>query len=613
MTNKIRSGSKNKLVLISITLTIVTFLFSAGLILFILKGPALFTTAPAAETEQDIKASPATAEKAKKAVMAENLPPSLISDLHPVYEIDAELKTERHEINGTLAVSFDNPGTEQILFYLYQYEWSPMKIREVRFPAEKTEFTVHDRAISFANKFRKRERLTVEIDFTATVPQSGTRFGEKDGVWLLTHWHPMLGVLSANGEWLMPQAPIGFGDPFYYQHADYLVHFTAPGGIKWVTSGTEEQRNGQQGRERITWKAEKTLNFALAGSNRYSISTIKSGNTQINVALLQQSERDKVMSMAERVFSAYTNLFGTLAAKQVAIAETAPGTNFAMEYANLAIYSVDLHQDHTLEHWLPHEIAHLWWYNTVSTLEPRYGWIDEGLADASVAAYIEAANGKAAAQHKWEEYQKEWQRLKVAYPTASLDVRLAEFTDYFQFKRSWYAKSALLFHELEQQIGEDAYRNFLKLLQQHFVHKIIGPEHLDAALQAAVGGEVHFFRENLIRQNQLGFRPPVISPYLAIVLDGMELPVKPAAREIAGIPYLPLRGIAEAADIRVKWDEDSNEAQLDNGTKTISFRPVVKRDGRALAPLPLFVEEFGWQAEYDQESKRVTIVTPAKP
>lgn len=438
---------------------------------------------------------------------------SLIQPLNPQYEISASLDTARIEVRGEMRILFDHPGTEEIFLYLYDYPSSPMEIIKISAGGRDLSYLRQQRIVKVENPYRKRERIEFVIQFRAPVPQTGTRFGYKNDVWLLTHWYPMLGVMDKNGNWFTPELPAAHGgDPFYYQHADYRITFTAPSNIQWVTSGAKREESSKNGYSETVWEAKNVLNFVLAGSTRYHIEQMTIGDTEISIALLREDMKDKVLTMIDYAFSIYTRLYGGLATPYVAVAETGPGTVFAMEYGNMAIYSVDMHAQNRVEHWLPHEIAHLWWYNSVSTLEPLYGWIDEGLAEASVVDYLRERYGEGRAEGKWRDYEYNWRQLQWGYPREILGKDLYQFKNYTEYRNAWYSKSALLFRHLQLQIGEEKYRQFLKLLNRKYVHTIVGPEHLDNALGEVMGGDVNYFLQNMKRTHREGLIDPETQP-----------------------------------------------------------------------------------------------------
>src|SRR5699024_2655353 len=183
----------------------------------------------------------------------------------PTYYIKATLNEDRYQIDGQMNVTIDNPGTETIIFYTYPYSLSPMKIKKVLLNGVEVTFSYDQKQLSIKNPKEEKE-LNFSIDFETPVPRKGTRFGYKDDVWLITTWYPMLGVLNNNKNWMDRPDPIGMGDPFLFNYADYVVEWTSSPSIKWLSSGTLLSETMLDNKRKTTWKVEYVRNFALAGS-----------------------------------------------------------------------------------------------------------------------------------------------------------------------------------------------------------------------------------------------------------------------------------------------------------------------------------------------------------
>jgi hypothetical protein len=155
----------------------------------------------------------------------------------PNYFICASLDEQNYQITGELELSMNNVGTDTILFYTYPYSWASMKINNVRLNGQLVDYDYDGKNLLF-NNVKETTRIHVAIEFETPVPQQGTRFGVKDGVWLITTWYPILGVLNERNEWIKRPDTIDFGDPFYFRFANYKVYWTSDVDIKWLSSGT---------------------------------------------------------------------------------------------------------------------------------------------------------------------------------------------------------------------------------------------------------------------------------------------------------------------------------------------------------------------------------------
>ncbi len=557
--------------------------------------------------------------------------PSYVKELHPQYTLKAELFPDRASIAGELTLSFDNPGTKDIRLYLYDYAFSPMTIKSVRHGDSGVPFERRGNTVVMKNAFTGEGRITLTILFDSSVPRSGTRFGVKDGIWILTNWYPMLGALNQAGVWYDPPHPVGYGDPFVYHYADYDVSFTSPESYHWVTSwGQGESKSLGDGRKQVRYQARRILNFSLVGSPAYIVERMYvDPHLTVDVAATDRVEIDRLKVIAESALTTYTELYGPLPYPYVAIAETSPGTVFAMEYANLAIVRKDLFNEGAMDHWLPHELAHLWWYNSVETLEAEYGWLDEGLVELSVCQYMKKRYGEDEAAAVLARYADNLKRLNQQYPDGTLGKKLAQFQNVNEFDWTWYSKGALLYQNLRRQIGDDAFFAFLKRVQYHYHGSVIGPEHLDQALSQTLNGEARYFTLNLRRSNAAGFAPLHLEPYLDIAVDGRPFYPSLPARRRDGTVYLPLRDLMEKLGYHVVWSAEKgairmkagiDEVVLHEGSREVRHngkvyqlsKPLIEVRDRKLVSLDFFERVLNLKADYDAQTNAVRIAQPQR-
>jgi len=555
--------------------------------------------------------------------------PSLVKDLRPRYRIHADLHSSDAKITGKMVVEFDNPRTADVRLYLYDYPWSPMRITSIRAEGKPLAYERRQNVIHLKNPAVNQSRMSLALEFETAVPRRGTRFGVKDDIWTLTAWYPMLGALNPKGTWYEPPQRIDFGDPFVYHYADYDVTFVSPQGYQWVSSwGRGEVQLRENGRQEVRYQGRRLLNFALVGSPLYHVETIAfEPNLTVDIASVDRESLKRIKAIAEQVFPVYIKQFGTLPYPHAAIAETAPGTTYAMEYANMAIFKRDLFAHNLVDHWLPHEVAHMWWYNSIATLEAASGWLDEGLVEMSVYHYQQKRYGKHTAERVLQAYRDEVELLRKHYPGGSLGKTLHQFHTYDEFKWTWYAKGALLYNHLRQQIGDAAYQRFLQRVQLVYHGSVIGPEHLDHALGQALGGEARYFAANVQQTNADAFVPLHFEPYVTTMVNGASYYAEVPSRVKAGTVYLPLRSMMERLGYRVGWSAKDGAIRIEGGGNDILLRegeraaqvngkrvdlgnPLVEIRERTMVPLSFFQRVLKWKVTYQQETRTVKIMVP---
>lgn len=413
---------------------------------------------------------------------------------YPNYYIQAALDEKKFHIQGELELFMKNPGTETIEFYAYPYAWAPMKIMDVKLNNQENTFEFDGKTLTFNNQIEE-EDLHIWIQFETPIPQGGTRFGVKDNVWLITTWYPMLGVLNEQNQWLKRPDPVGMGDPFYFRFANYTVEWTTPSNIKWLSSGHLESEETIGEKKTTIWKVDQVRNFGLVGSPDYIIKQFQlNEQTTVSIALTKETNMEKVENIARNTYPLFSKIYGQLPSSDVAIAETSYQTNYALEYPNLAIFSKDMYEQDKIEHWIPHEIGHIWWYNAVGVDETVNGWLDEGMAEQGVVWYLENRYSKERAQQLWDQYRLEHQKLIQIYPNKTMNVGLHGFDKFNEFDYSWYSRSADMFLTLRQALGDEKYVLFLNTLYVENIGKIADEQSLNRALANSLGLQTDLFK-----------------------------------------------------------------------------------------------------------------------
>ncbi|MFE1626793.1 stalk domain-containing protein [Brevibacillus reuszeri] len=554
--------------------------------------------------------------------------PSYVKDLHPAYKIQAELHTTEAKISGKMTVEFDNPKTKDVRLYVYDYIWNKMSVKSIRYKERALPFNREISVVKLDNPFGNELRGELTIEFENPVPRRGTRFGVKDDIWTLTTWYPMLAAQNQQGNWYDPPQRIDFGDPFIYHYGDYDVSFVSPRGYQWVSSaGRGQIRELEGSKQEIHYQGKKLLNYALVGSPLYHIETITfPPNLTVDIASVDKGNIERIKAIAESVFPTYTDWYGALPYPHVSIAETSTGTTYAMEYANLAIFKRDMYQRNLIDHWLPHEIAHLWWYNSVATLEASHGWLDEGLVELSVYHYLQNRYGDQSASTLLSEYTRDNQRLREKYPAGKLDKPLQTFATEEEFHWTWYSKGALLFDNLRRQIGDDSYKRFLKRVQQNYHGSVIGAEHLDQALGQALQGEAKYFVTNTKNPHTQGFSPVYFEPYITTVINGMSFYPTIPARVTKNTVYIPLREVGERMGLGISWDKEKQMIRVKGNGREVFIKereqmavvgekrldlgqPLLEIKERTMVPLSFLDQVLGFETIYEPEEKTVKIYT----
>ncbi|OEF98207.1 M1 family metallopeptidase [Desulfuribacillus alkaliarsenatis] len=535
----------------------------------------------------------------------------------PHYVIKAQLNPNKAVIHGIMTVKTSLPASNNLVFNNYPpFNMNNMSIDEVRVFDQEVNFQFNNNRLTIPLNLSEEEiyrasadNLSVEIAFTTKVPQLGTRFGVKDDIWLLTTWYPLLGVKNQHNQWFTRPIPVGFGDPFYFEHADYDVYLLAPDNIKWVTSGSlVSQTTLENNLVKYHWQEETIRNFALVGSKHYTISELAMDDgVTIQIALTSDRYLETTKQILEYSYPLFKDVFGALPYNTLSVAETSWGTNFALEYPNLAIYSKDLYSQGNHEHWLVHEFAHNWWYNAVGNHEITDGWIDEGLVEHAVVLYLEHRYGRERGQELRNYFRNQNRQLINRNPLMRMNKTLMDFQTQSDFFNSWYYRSADMFLTLREELGEIKYNYFLRTLFENNIGSIIDIEDLNRVLRETIKGNHQYF-DTWVNQ------PFSMTPF---ELQATPLPVKINGQHIPDSQvhyvdwelYVPQKAFEEVlfSNTSSAITITESNGQIYYNDQIVFSLPAVITDNQVLLPLELIKHISEHQFVWDYERNLLTI------
>ncbi len=553
-------------------------------------------------------------EQISKEILENEQKKELISDgvQRPHYIIKAQLNEQKAIIDGNMTVKTIVPANDTLVFNSYPtYVANNMVIHDVFLNSTSVPFTFKNDQLLIPIKdiaIDQTQPLVVDISFTVKVPQMGTRFGVKDGIWLLTTWYPTLNVLDENNEWYPRPNPMGYGDPFYFEHSDYDVYLLAPKEIKWLGSGPLISETDSDGQVLLHWQESMIRNFALVGSRNYTIYEHPTDDdVTIQVALTDDSHLDEVRDIIEYSYPLFRETFGQLPYKTVSIAETSWSTNFALEYPNLAIFSKDLYSQGLLERWLSHEFAHSWWYNTVGNHEVTEGWIDEGLVEHAVVLHLENRYGKERGEQLRNYFRERNQLLIRQTPNMTMNRHLNDFGGRVEYFDTWYHRAADMFLTLREQLGDIKYSYFLKTLYESSAGKIINIEALNMSLRETINGNHNYFNDWVTRPfSQTPFT--LAAEPLPIKINGQHL----GSEDVRYVQWDLYVTETALYDVLFKQSEspltiDAENGQLYFNGQIVFCPPAIQDDDQWLIPIEVIKQIAESNFVYDYDRNMLTI------
>jgi aminopeptidase N len=162
-----------------------------------------------------------------------------------------------------------------------------------------------------------------------------------------------------------------------------------------------------------------------------------------------------------------------------------------MEYPGLNLIGVDLYRElrAQLEDRVCHEIAHQWWYAQVGNDQINTPWLDEGLAEYSMATYYRQVYGEARANTLIN------QRWLVPYQLvvendfdAAVNQPAAAFGE--EYEVIVYAKAALFFNALRQELGDETYRAVLREYVEQYRWRVATPDDFLSVAESVAGRDL---------------------------------------------------------------------------------------------------------------------------
>jgi hypothetical protein len=346
------------------------------------------------------------------------------------------------------------------------------------------------------------ESVTVEMTFDTEIPQEEegyVLFGYSQGIWSVPDAYPLLavhggsmGLTGAQATWYEDIAP-SHGDAVVADAALYDVTLTLPPTLTLVTTGSVVSDTvNATGQHVYRIVGGPLREFAWLASADYLVAETTAYGTILRSYYLPGDEAggQATLNIAAAALRAYEDTFGPYPFDLMAVAE-APLLYYGMEYPGLNLIGVDLYRDQRaeLEDRIVHEIAHQWWYAQVGNDQVNTPWLDEGLAEYSMAIYYGQVYGQARVNTLIN------QRWLVPYQVAvenEYDAVVNQPSSAF----SWdyqvivYGKAALFFNALHQELGDETFERVLHEYLDRYRWRIATPDGFLSVAESVSGQDL---------------------------------------------------------------------------------------------------------------------------
>ena len=316
------------------------------------------------------------------------------------------------------------------------------------------------------------ERAELKFTFEVQLANINHRLGVGEHAVNLANFYPVLCTYSDTGFYECVYA--ANGDPFVSDCADYTVNLTVPDGYTVV--GAERAAENGNG-VLYSLQAENVRDVAFViGENYQEVKTSVNG-TPIRYYYFEDDEPTRALAAAADSFAFYERSFGEYEYPTYTVVQT----DFpygGMEYPMLAMISRNLRPNEVAAV-VAHETAHQWWYAMVGSDQFSEAWQDEGLAEYSVALFLDAHPQYGGTYREMVGLSESSYRAffsVYSQVSGSANTRMSRpLTDYsglYEYRNIAYDKGVILFDRIRTVAGERKVLRALSLYAKRYGGKI---------------------------------------------------------------------------------------------------------------------------------------------
>lgn len=422
-----------------------------------------------------------------------------------VIELALALTPEEATLTGAQTVRYTNRASvplESVVFRLYpnlESYGGSMAVPAVRVgeqPVRATlDATLSVLTVPLPAPLEPGASVRLAMDFTATVTAGTVRhyaqYSYLDGVLALPNAYPVLSVCGPGGAW-WDETDHPDGDAVFSETAFYTVRLTAPADLIVAASGSEvDLAFNADGTLTHHYVAPLMRDFALFASLDYVGLAGEQDGTRINVyydpaypAALDTARA--ALTITQNAVRVYNATFGRYPFAELDVLQT-PTNAGGIEYPGVFVIGVDVwnQADEFFKFVIAHEAAHQWWYSLVGNDQARHPWVDEALAQYSVALYIRDLEGEAAYYAALEAFRAAYEGYHATHQDQPLTLPVAAYPGPAYFYMI-YQKGPLFYAALDDVFGTERVTGALAELLAAHRYGIVTPPDVLAGLEASL-------------------------------------------------------------------------------------------------------------------------------
>jgi len=368
----------------------------------------------------------------------------------------------------------------------------------------------------------------------------------------------------------------------------FAVRAKTPGEWTAVTHGRQIVRAVQDSIATADWEvAEKTEALTLV-ANRFVTRQREWKGIEIATYLFPDEAHlaDEYLDASVRYIETYTKLLGPYPFPKFAVVENFFASGLGMPSFTLLGSGV-VKRRYIQPYALGHEIVHSWIGNSVFNEVEQGNWV-EGLTTYLANYYYEELTGT---PEKASEQRRMMLFGYAVFVRPEEDYPVAQFTQKKDQKDNaiGYQKSAMVFHMLRREIGEESFWQGLRTLVTRYRSRYAGWKDVEQVFSEAAGRELRWFFAQWVEQ-------PGAPTLTAVQSSGrVQLVQGPRAFRIR-VPLSVTLANGQEQKIGFELNDAAGERPVPSGARSLRVDPdydVFRRIPREVLPpmLNLFVTD----------------------
>lgn len=294
------------------------------------------------------------------------------------------------------------------------------------------------------------------------------------------------------------------------------IRLTAPENLLIVTEGELVENQVENGQRKISWKIDyPSSGLYMVGSN-YIINEKTFKDIAVQTYFFPESQElsEPYLSACIRYLEIYEKLIGPYPFSKFAVVENFFPTGYGMPSYTL-LGSQVIRLPFIIHTSLGHEIAHNWWGNSVYVDYESGNWC-EGLTTYYADHYYKQNKSPDEAR----DYRRDLNRDFTVYVKDNKDFPLTKFRERTESssRAVGYGKSAMVFHQLKQIIGDSLFFKSFQKFYQDFKFKEASWDDIEKTVESVISKDLSWFFEQWIKRKGA----PEIE-LLGVVREGLTL------------------------------------------------------------------------------------------